>query len=280
MTAKADTSAEVVEKATVEATPSKLQMAVAGAHRSETDVARDGFRHPAETLEFFGVKANMTLVEIWPGGGWYTEILAPYIASGGGTFYAAGFDTSQGEYYAKGMKKFTDKFTTNADLYGTINVTSLPGAAGIAPAGSADVVLSFRNVHNWMGSGFADEAFTEFFTALRPGGILGIVEHRMPETMDQNEKAKSGYVREDVVIAMAQKAGFVLIGSSEINANPNDTADHPRGVWTLPPRLATPKEGSDGAKEFDQAKYIAIGESDRMTLKFQKPLQIEDAVYE
>ena len=258
----------------------KLDLAVAGSHRGDA-AKRDEWRNPAETLAFFGLEPSMSVVEIWPGGGWYTNIIAPYMASGGGTYYAAGFDTSGGsEYRINAMKRFTDKFTTNEDLYGEVVVTALPSVDGIAPAGSADMVLSFRNVHNWMGGDFSAEAFQAFYDALKPGGILGIVEHRLPEGVEQDPKARNGYVSEATVKEMAAAAGFTFVGASEVNANPKDTADHPFGVWTLQPRLRTPEEGSEEAASFDAEKYKAIGESDRMTLKFVKPMVIEEAMTE
>lgn len=242
-----------------------LKATIAGAHRSEADRARDQHRHPLETLTWFGVKDNLTVVEVSPGGGWYTDILAPFLKDRG-TYYAAGFDPeSEVEYMRKGAQRFQEKLAANGELFGKTKVTILapPMKVDIAPAGSADMVLTFRNVHNWMANGQAENVFKAMFTALKPGGVLGVVEHRANANAPHDPKAVSGYVREDHVIKLAQDAGFQLVGKSEINANPKDTKDYPQGVWTLPPVLRL--------KEVDKEKYLAIGESDRMTLKFLKP---------
>ncbi len=246
--------------------------------RSEA-AARDVFRHPAETLEFFGLEAGMTVVEIWPGGGWYADVIAPYLASGGGTYYAAGFDPEgASERTLARIESFKEKYSGNSDVYGDVKVTAFSAKSGpVAPADSADMVLTFRNVHNWMRGEFTDKAFADFYTALKPGGILGVVEHRMPTTMEQDAAGTSGYVREDYVITMAEAAGFEFVDSSEINANAADTADHPFGVWTLPPSSRQPREADD---TFDPEKYKAIGESDRMTLKFRKPITADGAMLE
>ncbi len=242
-----------------------LKATLAGAHRPEADRARDQHRHPLETLTWFGIKDNMTVVEVSPGGGWYTDILAPFLKDRG-LYYAAGFDPeSEVEYMRKGAQRFQEKLAANAELFGKTKVTILapPTKVDIAPAGSADMVLTFRNVHNWMANGQAENVFKGMYTALKPGGVLGVVEHRANANAPQDPKAVSGYVREDHVIKLAQDAGFQLVSKSEINANPKDTKDYPQGVWTLPPVLRL--------KEVDKEKYLAIGESDRMTLKFVKP---------
>ena len=243
-----------------------IQQSLANEHRSEIHRARDIYRHPAETLGFFGLKSDMTVVEIWPGGAaWYTEILAPLLKQKG-KFYGAHFDpNAQIPYFRKSYRKFAEKIAANSDIYGDIRVTVLqpPSLIDIAPAGSADMVLTFRNVHNWMRNKQAFIVFKAMFDALKPGGILGVVEHRAPTTRTQDPEAKSGYVREDYIIDLARQAGFMLLAKSEVNANPKDTADHPKGVWTLPPSLRL--------KDQDRGKYLAIGESDRMTLKFGKP---------
>lgn len=247
------------------ATRMKLQQVIAGDHRSETNKARDVYRHPVETLDFFGLRDNMTVVEIAPGGGWYTEILAPFLKDNG-KYYAAGFDPdSDQEFARKGAARFQAKLAEQPELYGHTVVTVLapPHKTAIAPAGTADRVLTFRNVHNWMAAGTADEVFAAMYQALKPGGILGVVEHRGDPAVAQDPKAKSGYVNEAYVIALATKAGFKLAGRSEINANLKDTKDYPEGVWTLPPTLRL--------KDQDRERYLAIGESDRMTLKFVKP---------
>ncbi len=244
---------------------SALQQVIAGKHRSEQHKSRDRFRHPLQTLNFLDVKPDMTVVEIWPGGkGWYTEILAPYLKQNG-SLYAAHFsETSNIPYFRKSLKQFKQKMSAN-DVYSQVIITTLqaPEFINIAPKASADRVLTFRNVHNWMKAGQAGIVFKAMYQALKPGGILGVIEHRAPANSPQDPQAVSGYVTEAYVIKLAEKVGFKLLGSSEINANPTDTANHPKGVWTLPPSLRL--------KEQDKAKYLAIGESDRMTLKFIKP---------
>jgi len=236
-------------------TAAALKVLIAGQQRSEADKARDQYRHPLETLTWFGVKDDVTVVEIWPGGGWYTAILAPFLKDKG-RYYGAVFENAQ---------PLKDKLATNPELYSKVMLTELipPAKTDIAPAGSADMVLTFRNIHNWMGRGYAEEVFTAMHRALKPGGILGVVEHRGNPVVSQDPKAASGYVNEDYVIKLAEGAGFQLVGRTEINANPKDTKDYPQGVWTLPPVLRL--------KDVDQEKYVAIGESDRMTLKFIKP---------
>jgi predicted methyltransferase len=241
-----------------------LQTLIAGSHRSDSDKARDQYRHPAETLSFFGVKDNMTVVEIWPGGGWYTDILAPFLKEHG-TYYAAGVNPeAEAESARNGAQKYKEKLAAKPELFGKVKVTILdpPTKTDIAPEGSADMVLTFRNVHNWMARDQAETVFQAMYKALKPGGVLGVVEHRAKTDVPQDPKAASGYVREDEVIKLAEQAGFKLVDRSEINANPKDTKDYPQGVWTLPPVLRL--------KEVDKEKYVAIGESDRMTLKFMK----------
>jgi predicted methyltransferase len=242
-----------------------LEAVIAGDHRSDKNKARDGSRHPLETLNFFGLKPNMTVVEIWPGGGWYMDIVAPVVATEG-AYYAVGFDrSSQSDYIKKATKAMVEKVEANQALFGRVVITELSNTKlDIAPPGSADMVLTFRNVHNWVdGTGHEAKVFAAMFKALKPGGILGLVEHRLAADTDQDATASSGYVRQDFVIKLAEEAGFQLVDSAEINANSNDTKDHPGGVWTLPPSLAKGDENKD--------KYLAIGESDRMTLKFVKP---------
>jgi len=237
--------------------------ALAGAHRSEANRARDQYRHPAETLSFFGLEPKMTVVEISPGGGWYTEVLAPVLAKGG-KLYAAHNNPAASERAAQSAETFKDKLAKDP-VYRGVEVTSFgkDDYDGLAPAGSADMVLTFRNVHNWHMGGFAGDAFKGFYRALKPGGVLGVVEHRLPEDRPDEAMKSSGYMKRSTIDAPAEAAGFKLAGESEINANPKDTADYPKGVWTLPPNLT---EG-----EVDKARYLAIGESDRMTLKFVKP---------
>ncbi|MEO7602338.1 MAG: methyltransferase [Sphingomicrobium sp.] len=242
-----------------------LHSAVDAATRTAGNRARDAYRHPAETLAFFGVKPSDTVVEIWPGGGWYTEILAPYLASGGGTLILASPEWGRG-----GIVKLK---TANAALYGNLTVADFPmfdGKAAEIARGTVDAVLTFRNVHNWrMGYkrddkvDYSVDAFRQIFAMLKPGGVLGIEDHRLPESASDERERTSGYIKTSTVVRLAEQAGFKLAGSSEINANPKDSADWPNGVWTLPPTFAL--------EDQERAKYAAIGESDRMTLKFVKP---------
>jgi predicted methyltransferase len=253
-----------------------LAEAVASDLRSDEEKARDVWRNPVKTLEFFGVESDMKVVEVWPGGGWYTNILAPWLASGGGTLVAAGFDAASiedAERRARTEQRLAEFKATYADpKFGTIEHTAFSATSGPLTAdGTADVVLTFRNIHNWMGGGYTEKFFADAYTALKPGGVLGVVEHRLPSTQAQDPKATSGYVHEDYVKALATASGFEFVEASEINANPADTADHPFGVWTLPPNLATPDRDGKPVEGFDPEKYKAIGESDRMTLKFRKP---------
>jgi len=240
--------------------PSQLEQAIAGEHRSAANKARDEFRHPKETLEFFGLTPTMTVVEITPGGGWYTEILAPAV-KGKGKLYGAHYpDTGEDNYYSNSRKKLVEKLASDAVFSEVILTDFVPRqASDLAPAGTADLVLTFRNLHNWRDEG-VEQAFKDAYKALKKGGVLGVVEHRLPEGADA--KAAAGYVSQSKTIAQAKAAGFTLVASSEINANAKDNATHPKGVWTLPPSLALGEQ--------DKAKYIAIGESDRMTLKFVK----------
>jgi predicted methyltransferase len=241
----------------------RLKEVIAGDQRSTENRARDEYRHPYETLTFFGIRPDMTVVEIYPGRGWYTEVLAPYL-KGSGTFYAAEHpgDPSY-EAVQRSLEAFDQKVKDAPELYGEVKRTKLTKDGDIAPPDSADLVVTFRNVHSWMGAGTENEAFAAMFRALKPGGVLGLVQHRGDPSVKQDPKAGSGYVNQDYVIEMAKKAGFELAEKSEINANPKDTKDYPKGVWTLPPSLRLGDE--------DREKYLAIGESDRMTLKFVKP---------
>lgn len=246
-----------------------LDAAVASSVRTEAERARDAWRHPKETLQFFGVSPSMTVVEVWPGGGWYTKIIAPYLKSSG-VYYAALVDPSSSERAAASVERFKSDFA-DAAQFGEIRITAL-SAGDIAPEGSADVVLTFRNVHNWLSNNAAEDNFKAFYRALKPGGVLGVVEHRANEGPGE-EDASSGYVRESTVKALAAAAGFEFAGASEINANRADTKDHPFGVWTLPPVRRSSASPGQEDPAFDRAKYDAIGESDRMTLKFVKPLK-------
>ena len=249
---------------------SAMDTALAGAWRTEQS-KRDSSRHPKETLAFFGLAPGQSVVEVFPGsGGWYTGVLAPYIKQAGGTYTAAVFEAAMGERYVAANEKFLTKFA-DKEIFGDINTVELGASAGPLGDGNIDLILSFRNVHSWMGRGYADKAFADFYAALKPGGILGVVEHRLPESAEQDPKAGTGYVQVSYTKALAKAAGFEFVGASEINANIKDTADHPMGVWTLPPVSSTPKEGDEKAEGFDAAKYLAVGESDRYTLKFRKP---------
>jgi predicted methyltransferase len=239
--------------------------AVAATTRTAANVERDRYRNPAETLAFFGIEPNDTVVELWPGGGWYTEILAPYLASGGGRLILGTLDGQLG-----GVAKLRE---LHPAIYGNLTTATFPAFdedAKRVPDGTADVVLTFRNVHNWrMGyrredsQDYSAEAFRQIYAMLKPGGVLGIVDHRLPEDASDERELSSGYIKVSTVRRLAEQAGFEFVGSSEINANPKDSADWPDGVWTLPPSLRL--------KDQDRERYLAIGESDRMTLKFRKP---------
>jgi predicted methyltransferase len=237
-----------------------------GDHRDEGNGQRDRHRHPRATLEFLDVQPEMTVVEIWPARGWYTEILAPFLADSG-KLYVAGFGENPAgpPYLAEVERNFRAKLAARPDVYRGVVVTELapPSAVEIAPASSADRVLTFRNVHNWMKGGIAEDVFAAMYRALKPGGVLGVVEHRAEPGTSVESMIESGYVTEGHVISLAEQAGFQFDSSSEINANPKDTKDHPRGVWTLPPTLRMGDE--------DRQRYLDIGESDRMTLRFVKP---------
>jgi predicted methyltransferase len=239
-----------------------LAAVIASPTRTAAFVARDAARHPGAELTFFGLKPTMTVVELWPGGGYWTEIIGAYLA-GHGQYYVALPPAGDADEDA-GVAKWRARVGAAGGRLGTIHETTLgPGHVDIAPAGTADLVLTFRNLHNWMGDGYAEQALAACYTALKPGGILGIEEHRGRNDRPQDPKAANGYVREDYTIALAKRAGFKLIGTSEINANPRDTKDWVDGVWTLPPTL------SQGDK--DRERYLAIGEADNFVLKFRKP---------
>ena len=249
------------------ATATALDTILAGQHRVREHRARDPYRHPKETLLFFGIRQDMTVIEVWPGAGWYTEILAPLLRDQG-QLYVALLDPASGEYAKNTVETYRSKLQLRPDLYGKVIPTTLaappPKAEQakieIAPAGSADFVLTVRNLHNWMMFGWERDALAAMHAALKPGGVLGVVAHRGNPTLPQDPKAASGYVREDYAIRVIEAAGFRLVARSEINANPKDTKDYDKGVWTLPPGFA------DG----DEQRYGQIGESDRFTLKFVK----------
>ena len=236
-----------------------LMAAIQSEDRSPKNIARDEYRNPAKTLTFFQIKPDMRVIELSPGGGWYTEILANYIHNPG-VVIAAHFDAdSKIEYFRKSRERF-EKKVIEKSMYDNVYIVNL--SSELAKEGSVDAVLTFRNLHNWLGPQM-DLIFSNSFKALKSGGLFGIVEHRANPGTSISDMKKSGYVTEAHAIEIAEKHGFVLVEKSEINANPKDTKDHPRGVWTLPPNLSL--------KEIDREKYEAIGESDRMTLLFKKP---------
>ena len=242
----------------------KLASLITGPQRSASNSVRDPYRHPAGTLEFFGLKDNMTVVEIWPGGsGWWTEILAPYLADRG-KLYEALPNPANSTEAQMGNAAFAKKTEAAPALYGKIVTTTLDGDKDkIAPDNSADMVLTFRNLHDWVPQDAAVPALRAMFKALKPGGVLGVEDHRAASDKPQDPKAASGYLREDYTIALVESVGFKFAGKSEVNANPKDTKDYSAGVWTLPPTLRL--------KDQDREKYVAIGESDRYTMKFVKP---------
>ncbi|MBE0614797.1 MAG: class I SAM-dependent methyltransferase [Burkholderiales bacterium] len=232
-------------------------------HRSARNVARDAYRHPSEVLGFFGIRDDSTVVEILPGsGGYYMELLAPYLKDKG-LYIAANRDGAAPPQYLADHRKLLARLKAEPALYGKVLVTQFnAGLHEIAPPGSADYVLTFRNLHNWIARNEIEGALRAFHKALKPGGVLGVVDHRGRTDLSQEAQTKSGYIREDFAIALIEKAGFKLIGASEANANPKDTKDYAEGVWTLPPTYRL--------KDKDRAKYETIGESDRFTLKFVK----------
>lgn len=251
--------------AAVLATSKAVAKASVAPFRSPEHIARNVYRHPVETLAFFGLEDDMTVIEALPGELWYTEILAPVLREKG-KLVAASFDMSAPgivDYQKKAHELLLGRIAKEPGVFGKVGVAKLspPNGIDLGPAGSADMVLTFRSTHGWLNGGVADQIYSAFFEVLKPGGVLGIEQHRAgPKT---NREAFSGYVPEETVIAIAEKAGFVLEARSEINANPKDTADHAAGVWTLPPSLRL--------GDRDREKYLAIGESDRMTLRFRKP---------
>jgi predicted methyltransferase len=253
-------------QAALGAAEEKLRLAVASPARSAADAARDVHRHPAETLSFFGLRPDMHVLELWPGRGWYTEILGPVLKDAGRLSVTnADPNGPQDKYAYKMAREYADWLAANEARIGKVRVVQVdpPGQISLGEPNSVDLALTFRNNHTWLNGGYQDAIYREVFRVLKPGGVLGVVQHRAPEGVSPAESAKSGYLPESAVIAAAEAAGFVLEAKSEINANPRDTKDYPKGVWTLPPSFA------EGDK--DRAKYAAIGESDRMTLRFVKP---------
>ena len=244
----------------------RVAMGSQGDHRSEGNKARNQYRHPVETLEFFGIKDGMTVMEIWPGGGWYTEVLAPAMRDHGKLIIATWDPEVEGQpaYRYELPKKMTETFASNPQVYDQVEVEyfSPPGSPSLGEADSIDAIVTFRNTHGWIGGGVAQDIFNEFARVLKPGGILGVVQHRANDGSDPTVTAKKGYVSEQVVKELAANAGFVFEAGSEVNANPRDSKDYAEGVWTLPPGLRL--------GDVDKDKYSAIGESDRMTLRFKK----------
>ena len=249
-------------RAGIEVSPD-IAAAVADPARKPENRARDVYRHPAQTLSFFGLKPDMTVVEMLPSGGWYAEILAPYLAAGG--HYVGAVPPG------KSSDSFNAMLAADPARYGKVTVVpfTMGQLTDFTPPGTADLILTFRNIHNLLGDadqpgdGAAPQTFADWYRALKPGGVLGVVEHRLPEQMDVAREKTTGYVKRSTVIRLAMAAGFQLVAASDVNANPKDDHDHPKGVWTLPP--------SYELGDVDKAKYAAIGESDRMTLKFVKP---------
>ena len=248
------------------ATAAAITAASVGSHRNAKNIARNVYRHPVETLSFFGLRSEMTVVEALPGGGlWYGEILAPVLRDRG-QYIAADYDVTlpdQPEYRLSGHQKIVDRIAGEPEVFGEAVIANLsaPTSIDLGEAGSADMVLTFRSSHGWIRDDAAEEVYAAFFDVLKTGGVLGVVQHRAGELTDTS--TFSGYVRQDRLIELATAAGFVLEETSEINSNPKDTADYPDGVWTLPPTLRNGEE--------DAERYLAIGESDRMTLRFRKP---------
>jgi predicted methyltransferase len=243
-------------------TDKALAAAIAAPERDAANSVRDRWRHPAQSLTFWGLKPGMTVVDVAPGGGYWSEILAPYTQQTNGRYFAA---------MAKAGDLLPGKFSDKA-RYGDIAYTVFSNSSGpMAPAGKTDLVLAARNIHDWMWTpGMAEKSMRDFYAVLKPGGILAVEEHRA-DPRPMVKEARDGYVNTSYIIAIAKKAGFTLEAQSEINANPKDTKDHPFGVWTLPPTRQSAEKGKTQDPKFDRAKYDAIGESDRMTLRFRKP---------
>jgi predicted methyltransferase len=255
------------------AADAQLTAAVAAPHRGAANTVRDVHRHPAETLTFWGLAPKQTVIEISPGGGYWTEILAPYAKATGGRYVATASDLGNpnlSEAAKRGREAFAARFSDQAK-YGVVELVNFgPQSKTLGPANSADLVFTSRNVHNFMYQNMLDKVLADIFAVLKPGGVMGVEEHRA-DPRPEAPGVRDGYVSTATVIAAAEKAGFKLAAQSEINANPKDTKDHPFGVWTLPPNLWTAPNNNPPNPSFDNAKFKAIGESDRMTLKFVKP---------
>lgn len=241
----------------------KIDQVLAGDWRPAADKARDRYRHPRQTLAFFGLRPDMHVIEIMPGGGWYARILAPLLRDNG-QYVAAMYSPLSGAGAARSAAALQTVFSARPDVFDKAQIAEFdPKTPNLGAPGSADMVLTFRNVHNWVQAGTVDAMFKAFYDVLKPGGVLGVVDHRAADGERVADVEGSGYLPQAYVIKRAEQAGFRLDGESQVNANPRDSKDYPKGVWTLPPTLAL------GAK--DKAKYLAIGESDRMTLRFVKP---------
>jgi len=244
-------------------TAQTLTSILAGDQRTEENRARDRYRHPKETLLFFGIRPQLKVMEVWPEPGWYTEVIAPLLRDSG-VYYAAVTPDPGSKHVTQRLDAFRAKLAARPDLYGHVQVVSFPlDGSDAVPPESLDMVLTFRNIHNRMADDKAAQAFATMYRALKPGGVLGVVEHRGNPAISQDPRAKSGYVNEDYAIKLIEAQGFRLGAKSQVNANPKDTKDYEQGVWTLPPSYRL------GAKDHD--KYAAIGESDRFTLRFVKP---------
>ena len=251
--------------------PTTLAAAVAGAWREPMDRARDPWRHPLESLTFWGLKPGQSVLEFWPGAGWYSDILAPFLAATGGKLYAANIEAND-PASLRTLEAYRQHLAAQPKLFGMVTVSEFGARSRHpAPAGTIDLALFLRNLHNWMAAGIAEKAFRDAFVALKPGGFLGVEEHRAAPGGVQDVLASDGYVQQAYVVQMAQEAGFKLVATSEINANPADTKTHPFGVWTLPPIGRSSPRGQPDDPTFDHKPFDVIGESDRMTLRFQKP---------
>jgi predicted methyltransferase len=247
-----------------QSTTDALTTILAGDQRTAEERARDVYRHPKETLLFFGIRPEMSVLEVWPEPGWYTEVIAPLLRDKGKYYAAVIAADPTDKHITERLDQYRAKLASRPALYDRVVVVALPADGGdIVPPGSLDMVVTFRNIHNWMARDTAPQAFAAMYRALKPGGVLGVVEHRGNPALPQDPQAKSGYVNEDYAIRMIEAQGFRLVAKSEVNANPKDTKDYPQGVWTLPPTYRL------GDKDHD--KYAAIGESDRFTLRFVKP---------
>jgi predicted methyltransferase len=247
-----------------QSTAEALTVILAGDQRPAEERARDAYRHPKETLLFFGIRPELRVLEVWPEPGWYTAVIAPLLREKGKYFAGVIAEDPSSKYITHRLEEYRARLAARPDLYDRVAVVTVPQDGGDAvPPGSVDMVVTFRNIHNWMGRDHAAQAFRTMYRALKPGGVLGVVEHRGNPAVPQDPKAKSGYVNEDYAIKLIEAQGFRLVAKSEVNDNPKDTKDYEQGVWTLPPTYRL------GAKDHD--KYAAIGESDRFTLRFVKP---------